>query len=128
MPTSVNTWCKENRRGREILLNEAEYYFSNGFPILNLPATYIHSLGAQEYHPNRGSFPYYRIGNHIISFARAKDLNIQNSKTHTGSTQDFVNRPLHGVPIDNKVGKNAVIYLGGYGRAIFLILAFQHTR
>jgi len=87
---TVASWWRDNFDGQNMLRDDEEFHLSNWFEFTSYPDfIYVHEVAKDAYVGN-AIFPYYGIGNSIISFATAEDLLISECTASTQITMGSV--------------------------------------
>jgi len=113
-PNIVANWWKNTYNGNQIITSNRDIYYSNWFPITELPdILYIYYLVGSSSGANldnlNNKFPYYWAKKLIISFASDLDLGIIPTRTITKKTRDILNS--NDIIFDNINLINAMLFL-----------------
>ena len=106
-PALISSWWKNHLEGKEVIINQEVQYLSNWFKIESLPSTlYIHSVNGKIKEDSPEGFPRFRNRNNLLSFASAKDLELEDAQSQVIKTEDILRQQVYG---DDLTARYAVI-------------------
>lgn len=109
---AVATWWRNNFDGLQMLKEEEEVLFSNWFQFTSYPeVVYVHETAQGAYVGNE-IYPYYDIGNSIVSFATSDDLKISECiSTKEISMETLINKGIINSRVSVNDLRNAITFI-----------------